>query len=180
MNDQLIIDSPELLSEKYKRVITLDPTPYFERAYTLPYFSHYKRKNSVQSAVIFPQENKSICACGCGQKLEGRRRRWATDRCERFAVHLLRILSGDKDSIYKLVEEIQGDKCFICGDTHSDLWKKYSRGEKGYEKESSLRLELDHIIPVHKGGGCSWLGNYQIICNPCHKNKTREDLKRVF
>lgn len=181
MNDQLIIDLPELLSERYKRVITLDPAPYFERAYTIPDFSHYKRRNSVQSEIIFPQEDKSICACGCGQKLKGRRRRWATDECHRFSIKVLMIISGEKEIISGIIRELQGGyKCFICGDTDSDLWKKHSRGENGYEKESSVRLELDHIIPVHKGGGCSWLGNYQIICNPCHKKKTRNDLKKVF
>lgn len=180
MNEQIIIDSPELLSEQYRRVITLDPTLYFERAYTLPYFSHYKRNNSVPSEIIFTQENKSLCACGCNQKLEGRRRRWATDKCHQFSVTVLMILSGKKEFISDIIIELQGGyKCFICGDTTSELWKKYSKKDKGYEKDSSLRLELDHIIPVHKGGGCSWLGNYQLICNPCHKKKTKQDIKKA-
>lgn len=170
MNDQIIIDNEELIPEKYLRIITCDPSVYFERSYTLPNFSHFKRTNSLVSEVIFPQEDKSICACGCGGKLSGRRRRWATDECSYFSRNILFILSGAKDFITPLVEILQGGrKCFNCGLDELELYKK---------NKSLTDLHLDHIIPVHKGGGCSWLGNYQLLCVPCHKIKTKNDLKR--
>lgn len=36
--------------------------------------------------------------------------------------------------------------------------------------------ELDHIVPLFKGG-LDTASNYQSLCVPCHKQKTREDRK---
>ncbi|MEU9708005.1 HNH endonuclease signature motif containing protein [Streptomyces sp. NPDC047967] len=39
---------------------------------------------------------------------------------------------------------------------------------------SRERLEVDHIVPVARGG--SWtLDNAQVLCQPCHKAKTARD-----
>lgn len=38
--------------------------------------------------------------------------------------------------------------------------------------------EIDHKIPVSKGGGCTGdISNLQTLCLACHKAKTKEDLK---
>ncbi|UBX28479.1 HNH endonuclease [Arsenophonus apicola] len=40
-------------------------------------------------------------------------------------------------------------------------------------------FELDHVIPLFKGGADT-IDNVQILCNGedgCHKNKTKEDIK---
>jgi hypothetical protein len=39
------------------------------------------------------------------------------------------------------------------------------------------RLEVDHIIPIYKGGQSLGLDNHQAICYSCHKTKTSTDLK---
>lgn len=36
--------------------------------------------------------------------------------------------------------------------------------------------EVDHIIPIYKGGASLGLDNHQAICFTCHKNKTKLDL----
>ena len=33
--------------------------------------------------------------------------------------------------------------------------------------------EADHIVPVAEGGGETSLDNFQTLCVPCHKEKTR-------
>lgn len=38
------------------------------------------------------------------------------------------------------------------------------------------RLEVDHIVPIYKGGQSLGLENHQAICYTCHKTKTSKDL----
>ena len=47
-----------------------------------------------------------------------------------------------------------------------------------YIKRKSLpekRPEVDHIIPIHKGGASLGLDNHQVLCYECHKKKTKID-----
>ncbi len=38
--------------------------------------------------------------------------------------------------------------------------------------------EMDHIFPVAHGGGSCGLENLQTLCIPCHRAKTREQMRR--
>lgn len=38
--------------------------------------------------------------------------------------------------------------------------------------------EVDHIVPIYKGGESLGLANHQAICYTCHKAKTSKDLKK--
>jgi len=38
--------------------------------------------------------------------------------------------------------------------------------------------EVDHLVPVHAGGGSCGLDNLQLLCRVCHRNKTRMEQKR--
>lgn len=64
--------------------------------------------------------------------------------------------AGYRDPLYKknrqLAIERAGGKCEKCG-------------------RSDLPFECDHKIPLSKGG-TSHIGNLQILCAVCHKNKT--------
>jgi 5-methylcytosine-specific restriction protein A len=44
--------------------------------------------------------------------------------------------------------------------------------EKGFVSEA---VEVDHIVPLFKGGTDAW-ANLQSLCAQCHADKTREDL----
>ena len=37
------------------------------------------------------------------------------------------------------------------------------------------RLEVDHVVPIHKGGAAYDLGNLQALCRPCHFAKSTID-----
>lgn len=39
----------------------------------------------------------------------------------------------------------------------------------------SEAVEVDHIVPLFKGGADDW-SNLQSLCKPCHDTKTRQDL----
>ena len=41
------------------------------------------------------------------------------------------------------------------------------------------RMEVDHVVPVAKGGDPWAMGNLQCLCRGCHIKKTRQEFKRT-
>jgi 5-methylcytosine-specific restriction endonuclease McrA len=148
------------------RVLFLDPKPIYDRIKV----DHFKRIQSVSISSIFP-ENGNFCGCGCGAELKGRRRRWATDSCKFFAQAVCAIINGHSEIISSYLSLYHGAvACVECGLT--DAYKEYCNGL------CVSSIHKDHITPVYKGGGGCWLSNYQYLCDTCHKQKTKTDLKK--
>ena len=67
--------------------------------------------------------------------------------------------------------------CFLYWDSfRRKILKKHP-----YCKEcgSDGNLEVDHIIPVAITGKVFDKDNCQVLCNTCHKKKTKKDLKKI-
>lgn len=60
-----------------------------------------------------------------------------------------------------LVLKRDGGRCVLCGRGRGD----------------GVRLEVDHIVSVHRGGG-SALSNLRTLCQSCHAKRTWEERKR--
>ena len=116
----------------------------------------YKRIQIVPFDSMFPH-NEGICSCGCGQKLTGRRTRWASDECGTVAYWVYSIITGRLNFVRNCLIRKYGNKCVNCG--------------------SQEDLDVDHKLAVINGGGGMWLENYQLLCKKCHKEKTKKDLK---
>jgi hypothetical protein len=56
-------------------------------------------------------------------------------------------------------------------------WWYFKRLKDRVPKER--RPEVDHIVPIFKGGQSLGLDNHQAICYTCHKSKTSKDLTKV-
>lgn len=148
-----------------KRVLEFDPTETFERLRLGDFkskhrkpMSPYNRMNIIACQWVFPSI-EGFCSCGCGVELPKGHRRWANEHCEFFGNAVTRIIAGHGDYVKKYVSKYQfghiwGLGCQKCGVT-------------------DVGVEFDHIIPVHRGGGLCWLSNYQVLCLPCHKEKTK-------
>lgn len=145
------------LRDCYIRVLYFDPTPVYERIGHL--IDPYKRIQSICIERMFPNEDKRVCACGCGVFLEGRRTRWANDGCSEFGRCVSGIISGNSQMIRSFLYDYYGYVCFKCDEHESML----------------ISLEADHTIGVKHGGGGSWLSNYKYLCKGCHREKTNED-----
>ena len=193
--DPIGIEDVTDIPEVYQRILLYNPFEVYERIYnqaspqfTRHEFSHYKRRNTLNMAVLFPKPKSKICSCGCGKKLTGRRTRWATDDCQLFAFTVHQVISGDPSTIRELFNIATGaERCVTCGVTDNDIPRKEYRPE--YEtdpdkreklwnkeiKELANKIHVEHIVPVHRGGGGCWLGNYQLMCEDCHKRKTKLD-----
>ena len=151
------IDTPPI--DKYilpyqKKVIEFDPSVIYQRINELNVARPFERHHSIGMALLFPP-NGSFCACGCGELLTGRRRRWASDDCNNFADSVFSIIAGYRDTIAFYIGLIKGYSCIKCNKSND--------------------CELDHIHPIKFGGGNSWLSNYEFKCKPCHREKTNTD-----
>jgi 5-methylcytosine-specific restriction endonuclease McrA len=114
-------------------------------------FKRYQTGLTVQQ--LFPQKDKSKCACGCGEKLTGKRKRWATAKCNQKAVSHFFVIKGDVKHIRKELFKVDFGGCRNCGEITED-W------------------EADHIKPIHKGGGGYGIENFQTLCKECHAEKS--------
>lgn len=179
---QLVIEDITDIPDQYHNVIMFDPNEVYQRIYAdignerfeRHRFSHYKRFNSLHMSVLFPNESK-ICACGCKIPLTGRRSRWATDNCSELPLTVFGVIAGKTEIIKPIIESMHGNVCWECGINNNDAFDKYYKPTKTGIVNS--QIHLDHIIPVHQGGGACWLGNYQLLCKSCHNKKSKDDLQ---
>lgn len=153
------IDVSNINLSKYqphiKRLFQCDPSIFYERIEKHGGFDIYKRQYTISMIVLFPK-TEGICGCGCGKQLTGRRTRWYSKNCAKFATSVFYILSGYASNLRVYRKMIVGAvKCENCASTKS--------------------VELDHIHPVKYGGGGGWLNNYIFLCQLCHRDKTNKD-----
>jgi hypothetical protein len=147
---------------RYKRVFAFDSTQLIPRVrgYIEANGGMNERHSSIPVGVLFPHEQKTKCACGCGRYLLGRRRKYATDECAQFVTYAFMIVAGYTDVICAMLSMLHGYKCSIDGCC---------------EKDS---LQVDHIVAVVNGGSLAWLSNYRLICPEHHKLKTKQDIQK--
>lgn len=114
---------------------------------------HIRYQNGLKLNDIFPSID-GYCSCGCGKKLIGKQKRWASTNCNDKAYKIFSILKGNTGTIRKELFKRDGGFCHLCG-VFDENW------------------EADHIHPVFLGGGGCDLDNYQTLCPDCHKEKTK-------
>lgn len=84
---------------------------------------------------------------------------WFLKRMEHYKAKQRRVLEEYKKYGWA-VDKNETEKAFLFqfGDCTGDRW------------------QVDHIVPVHKGGAGVGMENLQVLCTPCHKLKTAKDL----
>lgn len=79
------------------------------------------------------------------------------------------------DSGRRLLIQRQNFKCNICLFDWAPFLPNWNYGKIPSERAP----EVDHVIPVFKGGQTLGLENHQAICYTCHKVKTKADVTGV-
>lgn len=97
---------------------------------------------------------EGFCACGCGQKLTGKKKKWASEECSDKAYQLFAVYKGNSGVVRKALFNSEKGFCRSCG-VYDEQW------------------EADHIHPVFMGGGFCGLENFQTLCPECHKEKSK-------
>lgn len=147
-----------------KRILGLNP----DKINCFYFLDKFKRSQSISFELLFPKKKDGYCDCGCGQKLTGKRTRYASNDCCLFTQSVWGILSGHSEIISKFLKlKFKNWACCNCG-----VMDKFKELKNGLVVNC---IHKDHIMPVHKGGGGCWLDNYQLLCDDCHKDKTKKD-----
>lgn len=140
------------------------------------------------------QKEKGFCTW-CEKTVPTNRRRWCSEECTRSAMFYC-FPQDPAPKMYRLIFT-QEFACKACGlsfeeeirklikkryDSHNKFLIKYGhKPEKitlhylGYG--TGDKWQTDHIVPVHKGGAGIDPNNLQVLCVPCHREKTKEDLR---
>jgi|ERR1043165_772396 5-methylcytosine-specific restriction endonuclease McrA len=144
------------IKQAEERVLFFNPAEIYS---SHPVNAFSRAQQHLSFPLLFPQVKQGMCACGCGKTLSGKQRRWASAECTEFALNVWRIIDGQVDTV----------KYFV------NLYNKGTR-RCGRCGKGRMKFEIDHVVPVHSGGGGCWLNNYQRLCKTCHRQKTNEDL----
>lgn len=137
------------------------------------------------------------CAwCGEGRLHHGNQK-YCKEECGNFAMAWS--YPQKEQGLYYLLKK-QEFKCALCQydyvplfeqtvarwNNESSYWEPWDYRNKfswhhikevKHRAPKDRRLEVDHIIPIYKGGQSLGLDNHQAICYTCHKTKTSQDLK---
>ncbi len=154
------------VNKRYHRILLFDPSEIYNRIES--FIKPNKRQQWIPIERMFPSLDKNQCACGCGQKLSGRRTRYATDECNNFVFQVFAVITGRTGTIGNILYAIYGWNCSVCGKNELDI-------DIRNEKDSRSVIEIEHTLPVKHGGGGCWLGNFSLQCYLCHRVKTNKD-----
>lgn len=148
-------------------------------------YEHYRAVCSIVG------NSKGFCFF-CGGELPPKRRRWCSKKC----VHAYHLLIHDPSTVEAYVLKRDKGNCADCGLDCVRLHRQVKSMElkelkawmaknksmlRQFSKASLVRRQrfwdIDHIIPVCKGGGLCSMSNLQTLCVACHRRKTRLDLE---
>lgn len=125
----------------------------------------------------------------CANRLIGRQRRYCSTDC-RDSAWVNCYPQKPKSKAFIMVHE-QSCACKSCGlsiEEEISQWMKARFELEGFlptlyqlgaamTHHFSVNFETDHIVPISKGGPGAGLDNVQVLCVPCHREKTNQDRK---
>lgn len=132
----------------------------------------------ISNISFIPNEHGTKSCIWCGDPLKTRHpaARYCKDDACKYSAYAWANPQGDDGKRLLLIR--QDWKCNICGFDWSNNKEAIWVG-KGAKKRSLIpedkRPEVDHIIPISKGGQAIGLENTQCICFSCHKQKSKID-----
>lgn len=140
--------------------------------------SYTDRIYPITTISFIPNEQGIRSCIWCGDPLKSRHAltRYCKDpECMKSA-YAWSNPQGDEGKKYLL--EMQDWKCKLCGYDYSAVKAAVFVGKSAKKRAlipEDRRPEVDHIVPISKGGQSLGLENHQCICYTCHKAKTKID-----
>jgi 5-methylcytosine-specific restriction endonuclease McrA len=114
------------------------------------------------------------CCKWCMDKLDNTRKKYCSNNCKESA---WAFFYPQKYS-HKYLMKRQSDCCLGCGYNFNDKTKKFIRRFYGDTCEYTDYGDVDHIIPIHKGGEILGIENVQLLCRECHIKKTASERRK--
>lgn len=130
--------------------------------------------------------------CRKGDILNHHARRYCSDHCK-ISANMWTNPQSCQSKAYVMIER-QACACALCGLSYEDQILRYiERKEEavdswsdgkaylhgtGYHLSGMHEIDIDHIIPIHKGGIGLGLTNIQAVCRQCHREKTANERRK--
>lgn len=157
------------------------------------------RSRTLTALRVVERDGKRYCAWCAEGELPGRQLKYCSDVCRNS---IQAWFYPQKEWGLGVLLHRQDWKCNLCAhDWKPVALQEHARIYRGYEAyggipvfgakldwillkyfkgraEPARRPEVDHIIPIFKGGTSIGLDNHQVICYTCHKRKTAADFKK--
>lgn len=158
--------------------------------------TYKERSCDLSSLNAIKIDNKRFCAwCGVGQLNHGNQK-YCTKDCSFSAMASFYPQKEEGLSILLIRQDWKCAGCFYDYAPLAQQIAKAMHGGHDYNRlvdfkveydwalmkrlksrcPSEYRPEVDHIVPIYKGGQSLGLDNHQAICYTCHKTKTKKDL----
>lgn len=160
--------------------------------------SYRDRQYSLGSLKVVKTPEGRFCVWCAEGKLNHGNQRYCSDSCRLNATAWA---YPQKEESLGILLIRQGYLCASCGYDYKPIAAKINEQLASYDKipdflttftwvsikrlknhlhiyDKPHRLEVDHIIPIYKGGPSLGIDNVRAICYTCHKHKTSQDLKK--
>lgn len=160
---------------------------------------NYKERSvDLSRLTIIPDANgKRFCVWCSEKQLRHGNQKYCSKECSNSAFAWA---YPQKETALFFLLARQSWKCNACSYSWEELAKNmHNKVYRGYEKFGPIpefgkqyeyrvvkylknncpndrKVQIDHIIPIYKGGTSLGLDNHQAICYKCHKDKTKKDL----
>jgi 5-methylcytosine-specific restriction enzyme A len=123
--------------------------------------------------VEIPKGRRAYCSEECRKEQEVRRspqmvRYYLKERDRGVCA----MCGCDTEKLKRVLEAADKAGCWTNDHRGIPIWMRDLLWHLGFNAYQTL-WEADHIHPVHQGGGECGLDNYQTLCVPCHKMKTK-------
>jgi hypothetical protein len=153
--------------------------------------SHRERSINLNTLEVLKIDNIKYCAWCTENSLNGRIK-YCSNQCK---VSANAWAYPQKEEGLNLLLMRQDWKCNSCKYDYTDLIKQLLINGRVYNKPDDFKTELsfflmkrikrhsepgrepevDHVIPVSKGGQTLGISNHQVLCKSCHKSKSKID-----
>lgn len=129
--------------------------------------------------------DKGFCKW-CLTKIENTRKKYCSKDCKDSAWAFF----YPQKYAYKFLSHRQNGACAHCGYKFEDktkkrtlsfgTYKKWDQEKKNFELiKDTYQVDdmgdVDHIIPIHKGGEILGIENHQLLCRECHIKKSAKE-----
>ncbi len=181
------------MDELKKRILDF-PTyiePHADVLATLDMRSRYMTLSSIPKYRV--GSDRFCLWCRSGAPLKHHARVYCGDNCKKSA-NMFCYPQSNTMKAYILIE-FQQCACTLCGLSYEDRilrWIERKENRKGteeweigptmnilgYQLSAINEIDVDHKIPLHRGGIALGLDNIQAVCRQCHKDKTFAERKR--
>lgn len=132
-----------------------------------------RRFNLSSIKTFFVSANQKYCKWCREEPTKSKRSMYCSDLCASSAW----LYCNPAKQVDRILKH-QGNKCASCDFDYSPGWAYDEKGLTDWDYQQKHRPEVDHIVPIYKGGSAFDPKNLQVLCRNCHKEKTKIDLRR--